>query len=180
MAEPQTSENTFEIRMLLEEDAAEWWRLRYESLVNEPQAFGKSVEEHEATPVEMIARRFREAPARDAHWGVFQSGKLIGMATFIRDTGAKDGHKGRIYGVYVDPAHRGRGIGRAVLTQLLERAGSDSSLEQILLAVAVGQSSARRLYRELGFSVYGTEPRALKVGSVYVDEDYMVMQLCSG
>jgi hypothetical protein len=33
------------------------------------------------------------------------------------------------------------------------------------------------LYRKLGFEIYGIEPRALKVGSEYVDETHMVLKI---
>jgi ribosomal protein S18 acetylase RimI-like enzyme len=59
----------------------------------------------------------------------------------------------------------------------LDLAGQDSSLEQILLAVATSQEAAMRLYRSFGFETYGTEPRALKVGSTYIDEDHMILRL---
>ena len=34
-----------------------------------------------------------------------------------------------------------------------------------------------RMYRKAGFEVYGTEPRALKVGSRYVDEHHMILRI---
>jgi hypothetical protein len=37
--------------------------------------------------------------------------------------------------------------------------------------------AARALYRSLGFVVFGTEPRSLKVGQTYVDEDHMMLRL---
>ena len=95
--------------------------------------------------------------------------------TFIREMGLKDRHKGRIYGVYVTSAKRGKGVGRALLEALLERVKRDASLEQILLAVASTQDAAKQLYRSFGFETYGTEPRALKVGSTYIDEDHMIL-----
>jgi ribosomal protein S18 acetylase RimI-like enzyme len=46
----------------------------------------------------------------------------------------------------------------------------------LLLAVAVGQDSAKQLYESLGFEVYGREPRAIKLGDRYVDEELMVLR----
>jgi ribosomal protein S18 acetylase RimI-like enzyme len=77
----------------------------------------------------------------------------------------------------VSSLHRRKGIGRALLAALLERAKRDSSLEQILLAVATEQTAAKQLYRDLGFETYGTEPHALKMGSRYIDEDHMILRI---
>jgi len=166
-----------ETRILTESDAAAWWRIRLESLQKEPFAFGRAPEEHTPIAVETIAQRFRGASQDYFALGAFESDALVGAATFMRETGLKESHKARIFGVYVTASERGKGTGRALIAAILEQARRNPALEQILLAVATCQEPARQLYRSFGFETYGTEPRALKVGDRYLDEDRMILRL---
>jgi RimJ/RimL family protein N-acetyltransferase len=109
--------------------------------------------------------------------GAFVDGGLVGMAGFFRSPEEKTRHKARIWGVYVRGAHRGKGIGRALMEEILRRAQLQSELEQVTLAVASGQTASRKLYLELGFQIYGREPQALKVGESYADEELMTLRL---
>jgi len=102
---------------------------------------------------------------------------LVGIATFLRSDKRKERHKGHLVGVFLAASCRGRGLARALLTALLNRAADDPTLEQILLGVSTTQQSALRLYLQLGFSIYGTEPRALKIGTTLVDEHLMIRLL---
>jgi ribosomal protein S18 acetylase RimI-like enzyme len=163
------------IRPLNENDAAKYWHLRLEALQAEPFGFGKAPEEHQAISVEATAARFR-GMLPDFTLGAFEREDLIRMATFIREKGRKERHKGRIYGVYVTSSQRDRGVGRKLLQALLDKAKEDPSLEQVLLAVGTRQESARQLYRKLGFEAFGTEPKALKIASEYIDEEHLILR----
>jgi len=167
-----------EIRRLTEDDAHDFYRLRLEALQREPQAFAASPEEHRAMSVETIAKRLAAGSEdRNLVLGAIADDRLVGMAGFFQDEGAKSRHKGRIWGVYVTEEWRGKGIARVLLSEIIERARAKPELEQLLLAVAAGQDAAKHLYESLGFEVYGCEPRAIKVGDNYVAEDLMALRL---
>ena len=164
-----------EIRTLSENDAAIYRVLRLEALRTNPEAFGSSYEETVARPLSATAERLRDPDAFTL--GAFEGDALIGAVTLVRDQGLKMRHRANIYAMYVTPAARGRGVGRALMEEAIRRARQVPGLEQLHLAVVSSNTAARALYDTLGFVVYGQDPRTLKIGDRYFDEDMMVLRL---
>jgi L-amino acid N-acyltransferase YncA len=82
----------------------------------------------------------------------------------------------RVAGMYVQERARGGGLTDQLMRALLAEARSQG-IEQVILTVAADNDRARRLYQRWGFSIYGTEPRAIKVPDGYLDEVLMVCRL---
>ena len=166
-----------EIRYLTAEDAGEWLRLRLEALQGDPEAFSASFEEYQPLSLEEVRKRLG-FDSKDAFVvGAFESGRLLGCGGFYREKGLKTRHKGCIWGVYVTADKRGVGVGKRILEMLLHRGAALEGIHQILLSVAVTQTAAVRLYSSVGFTSYGCEPRALKIGERFIDEEYMVLRV---
>jgi RimJ/RimL family protein N-acetyltransferase len=164
-----------EFRKLTEKDAAAYCALRLEAVELEPRSFGPTPEEHRQVTIDEIATFL--CGQNSLVMGAFDDGAMIGFARFEREPNLKERHKGHVRGVYVAASHRGQGVAKAMIGTLIDEVKQDSSLEQLLLAVGVFNIGARKVYLSLGFVSFGVEPRALRAGDEYVDEEHMILFL---
>lgn len=74
--------------------------------------------------------------------------------------------------MYVKERCRGKGVGDRLIKELLALA--EERVEQVHLAVVLTATAAIKTYRRNGFDIYGTDPRAIRIGDVAYDKYLMV------
>lgn len=163
------------IRPLTADDLPGYVLLRAEMLRDTPLAFAASPGDDFAASVEGLGESMKRAP----DWmlfGAFED-RLVGAAGLFRDRHLKAAHKMHVWGMYVTPAHRGRGVAMALLQAAIEHARTVPGIEWIHLGVSQAAPAARRVYERAGFTIWGTEPDALRDGDRSVVEHRMALRL---
>ena len=163
------------VRPLTSEDIPALIALRRAGLEQEPHSFGASPGDDRATQ----DPRYLEGALRDPDQtilGAFAPG-LVGMVGVYRDRLVKARHKAHIWGMYVSPDGRGKGTGKRLMKAALQWAGHQEGIIQVHLIVSAQTPVAQNLYRSLGFTLWGTEPSALRINGELVDDQHMVRKL---
>jgi ribosomal protein S18 acetylase RimI-like enzyme len=166
-----------EIRILSSlEDAEKYRRIRLESLQNSPESFASSYEEEKDFSIEKIKNKFQ---SNDSYtYGAFENGELVGIITLYQEKLYKLSHRAHIGAMYVSPTKRSLGIGKVLMDEAIKKAKGIEGLEQIYLAVVSTNEPAKKLYSSLGFKVFGTEKKGLRVeNNIYFDVDFMILYL---
>ena len=142
----------------------EWGRvrdLRLRSLSDAPDAFGSTLErEREHGEAEWIEWVEGWEDATNVLYVAEDGDTWIGMAVGSR---AGDEADANLYGMWVDPSWRGRGIGARLVDQVLGWAGSWGA-RSVILAVTETNEGAAAFYEHLGFADTGERHR-LREGS---------------
>lgn len=167
-----TEPTTVTIRALGAPDAEAFRTLRLAGLADAPEAFGASLAEESSRPLERFAERLTP-PAPSLVFGAFSGSELVGIAGFLAYEGEKHRHIGLLWGVYLLPAQRGRGIAARLIETLIAHARQH--IVVLHADVGVDNRAARRLYEGLGFKLYGVQPKALCVDGRYIDEAMLAL-----
>jgi [ribosomal protein S18]-alanine N-acetyltransferase len=107
-------------------------------------------------------------------WVLCVDGDVAGYG--ILSMGAGEAH---VLNLCIDPAHRGRSLGRHLLGRLLDVARWNSA-ERVFLEVRPSNPLARTLYESVGFSVIGRRPRYYPARHGREDAIVMVLELGTG
>ncbi len=161
------------IRTLTSADAEIWRTIRLEALRDAPEAFGQTFENGSVHPLDDVAKAIAGPDPILA--AAFAGDRPVGTAGFRRLDGPKHGHRGSLWGMYVAPDFRRRGIGRDPIETVIAHARA--LVVQLHRHVVARNTAAYSLYRRMGFVTYGIEPRAQRFNGRDEDEAMMVRML---
>ncbi len=162
------------VRTLTPADGAAFLALRREMLADSPWSFASSPEDDVAMSPGFMEVKLLE-PGQ-AIVGAFEDEgtRLVASAGLFRDRHLKMAHRARVWGVYVTPGSRGRGVAAAVVERAVEVARSWPGVNSVGLSVSARAVGARRVYERLGFRAWGVEPAVVRIDGEECDEVHMV------
>jgi len=166
-----------EIKLLAASDAESYWALRLEALKQNPEAFLTSYEDalKRENPIDQVVHNFNAEG--NYTFGAFEQKNLIGVVTLLHENAEKIKHRANIFAMYVTPKKQRLGVGKALMTEAINKAKSIPAIEKINLSVMASNEKAKQLYRKLGFQVYGFEENAFKVNGIEYNDEHMVLHL---
>lgn len=164
------------IRRLTAEDIDASIALRKAMLADAPGSFGSSPAQDRGSDPAHVREHLSGWPGQ-ATFGAFAPG-LVGSVGLRREVREKEQHKAFIWGMFVAPEYRRQGVGRQLMQSAIEHAGTLGGVERVHLSVTDAAPGALKLYKSLGFVVWGTETDALRLadGRSY-DEHHMTLVL---
>jgi len=167
------------IRQLEPSDAVAFQALRLQGLRASPEAFGSTYVEDQAVSLSIVAERLTpvRTPVGRAVFGAFAGEDLVGVGGCIQEAKAKARHTAVVWGMYVLPTHRGRGIGRQLLEEITAEAGRWPGVERLVLTVVDRANAARHLYKAMGFRTFGRDADGLRQDGVRDTVEYLALSL---
>ncbi|MFN6559005.1 MAG: GNAT family N-acetyltransferase [Nostoc sp. ChiSLP01] len=164
------------IRKLTKSDAEDYRRIRLKALYKNPDSFGTTYHEEAIKTIEQFRDRI---PVNNNNFilGCFEDKELIAIVSLHQESRIKLRHKAYITSMYVRQEYRGRGIGKLLLNELIERAKAIDEVEILLLDIVKNNFLAKQIYLSLGFQIYGREEMAYKFNNQYFDLEFMCLAI---
>jgi len=162
------------VRALGVADVDEFRRVRLDALRLHPEAFIASYEDECVLDRVQFAERL--ATPGLTRFGAFAHEEMVGLVGLQVPSGTKVRHKAHLFSMYVADGHRGAGLANRLVQAVIDAAREAGALV-LQLTVTAGNAPAQRLYRRMGFQVYGVERRAIQVHNSFYDEELMALEL---
>jgi ribosomal protein S18 acetylase RimI-like enzyme len=164
-----------EIIKLTPERWADDRAFRLEALVIEPQAFGSSFQKNLLIPEEVWKERAQAAYEGIYAWKYYAQEN----STLIGSVGASLSKEhpsvAIVFGVYVAPPARGKGIGAKLMEALIDAIKQNKDIKRITLTVNKNQTSAVSLYERCGFVITGEIEGQMGDGKVYKEYEMEIV-----
>lgn len=164
---------THKIQKLTAKDLEPLHALRASALLDTPAAFAASPQDdrarHKPALLELLEHHHH------AVFGAFAP-ELCGMAAVYWDASRlKLRHSAGLWGMYVAPQARQRGLGAALLKAAIAYAHGLPGVVRLSLDVTDNAHAALRLYQAHGFQLWGTEPDALCIDGQMLATHHLVL-----
>jgi GNAT superfamily N-acetyltransferase len=150
-----------QIAVLSESDAMQYKSVMLHAYEHAADAFTSTPEERAKEPDEWWNRRIADPQALTVAFGAFEGPNLVGTVALEFSAKPKTKHKALVVGMYVLPGSRGKGLARALMKVAIDHCAGRGDILIVQLEATEGNAPAVRLYEQLGFKAYGTEPMAV-------------------
>src|SRR4051794_31531137 len=121
-------------------------KLMLEAYAAHPYAFTSSVRERTTLPQSWWEDRLSDQPnPKEVVFGALEDDSIVGVAGMSFESREKVSHKATLFGMYVPPKFRGKGIGRQLVLATLEFARS-RPVRIVQLTVTEANAPAEALY----------------------------------
>lgn len=172
--ETANPESGLTVRRLEPSDAESYRSLMLQAYAAHPDAFISTREERASLPLSWWESRVSaDESISEVVIGAFEDGILRGVAGVSFERRPKVKHKSTLFGMYVSPELRARGVGQALVEAVIDVASTRPEILVMQLTVSEGNLAAQRLYEACGFSRFGVEPYAVRVGDTFVAKVHM-------
>lgn len=108
----------------------------------------------------------------DRAFAALENGELAGMAVMLGNRTPKRRHCASV-AVMVDTDFQGRGIGRELMSRLVDEADNVLNIRRLELLVLTDNVTAIKLYERFGFKIEAVRKHAAVKNGKFVDEYFM-------
>lgn len=150
--------------------------LRGEALESSPRSYGTGAEDWRAASEEAVTRMLEHSRSQESGFilGAWVEGVLVGVLGLKREAKAKARHKATLWGFFVQPGFRDRGVGGALVDEAMARAAQMDGLHLVRLMVTAPDAAALHVVEARGFTRYGLERDGLSLNGAHHDIVYLM------